>query len=143
MNNCNKIKNTCPDNTYATCVDYQGEIGEKSKITEGCITIHDTTEDIYQLIDQIFESIDMTELGSDCILYGTEKNLKAILKRQEKEICDLKSEVEILKTQKLCDISIEGCNLSLGILTDVCDEPLTTFKSLIQAMINQINTNTD
>lgn len=142
MNDCNKIKKTCTDSVYATCVDYQGEIGDNSKITSNCITVHDTTEDLYTLVDELFSKVDLSDVGNKCLPYLGEKTLNKVILRYETEICELKSKISSLEEERLCDVSIEGCNFDLGDLTDSCNEPITTFKSLIQAMLDQINTNT-
>jgi len=142
MTNCNKIKNTCPDSVMAPCVDYQGALGENTKITSDCVTIADTTEDLYEITDEIISDIDTSELGNECITYPSGLNASKALKTHEEEICELKSQIEVLQTTALCDMSIQGCGLSLGILTDACDEPITTFGQLLQAMIDQINANT-
>lgn len=52
-NKCFKIEDTCPDKVQAPCVEYQGKLGENSKLEEGCLTIEDTIEDLYNITDTI------------------------------------------------------------------------------------------
>lgn len=142
MDNCNKIKNTCTDSTFATCIDYENDLGENTNITSDCVTIDDTTKDLYELVDALYDQIDLTGLGADCITYIGSKTLKEVLEKYEEEICELKTRVTELETVAICNMSIESCDLSLGILVDSCGEVPTSLSPLLQAMITQINLNT-
>jgi hypothetical protein len=116
MKNCgNKIKHTCAEKNYATCIYYELEVPTFSRlIEEDCITLEETTEDQYDILSDIKSEIDLSALGQDCITYGvTPKTVKNVLLRYEQEICDLKAEVETLKTTAICDIDITNCGLTL------------------------------
>jgi hypothetical protein len=143
MDNCNKIKNTCTDSTFATCVDYENNLGENTKITVDCVTLDDTTKDIYDLVDDLFELIDLSNLGESCMPYIGIVTIKSVLQRYEQEICDLKDRVEELETTAICDMPIAGCDFQLGPLVDLCNEVPVTFGQLLQVMITQINNNVD
>lgn len=116
MKNCgNKIKHTCSEKNYATCVYYELEVPNfSSLVDEDCITLEETTQDQYNLISGIKSEIDLAALGQDCINYGIEpKTVKSVLLKQEQEICDLKAKVQILETTAICDMNITNCGLTL------------------------------
>lgn len=139
MNNCNKIKKTCTDSTFATCVDYEGDLGQNTKITSDCVTLHQTTEDVYSLIDEILENTDLTGIGEDCLIYAGEKTFKKIINRYEQEICTLKDEVKDLKETDLCNRSITECGLELGALVDLCGYIPATLGELLQVILTKLN----
>jgi hypothetical protein len=116
MKNCgNKIKHTCAEKNYATCIYYELEVPDFSSLVgEDCITLEETTEDQYNLIGGIKSEIDLSALGQDCINYGINpKTVKSVLLKHEQEICDLKARVETLETTAICDINITECGLNL------------------------------
>ena len=55
MKNCgNKIKHTCAEKNYATCVYYELEVPDFSSLVgEDCITLEETTEDQYNILADI------------------------------------------------------------------------------------------
>lgn len=143
MANCNnKIKHTCGDSVYATCVNYDTPLPEFSEIT-GCPDLDLTTTELYSLVGELrdqSDQSDLSELGEKCLSYTTVEGkifVKNALLKMEEEICLLKEEVETLKTTPLCDYSIEACNFSFGDLVDGCNEQPTTLKSVIQILLNQ------
>jgi hypothetical protein len=116
MKNCgNKIKHTCSEKNYATCVYYELEVPSfSSLVNEECITLEETTEDQYNLIGGIKSEIDLSALGQDCINYGINpKTVKSVLLKYEQEICDLKTKVQTLETTAICDVNITNCGLTL------------------------------
>jgi hypothetical protein len=116
MKNCgNKIKHTCAEKNYATCVYYELEVPSFSSLVgEDCITLEETNEDQYNLIGYIKSEIDLSALGQDCINYGINpKTVKSVLLKHEQEICDLKAKVQILETTAICDMNITNCGLTL------------------------------
>mgnify|MGYP006428342399 CR=1 FL=1 len=125
---CNKIKNTCIDNTHATCVDYELDISNISNITEDCVTIEDTTQDLYQLVESLQNKI------------GVEENevVADLIDAQSSLIETLQQKVEILENQNVCEQSIEDCNLELQGLVDICGEQPDTVGDLLQIIVNQI-----
>ena len=143
MKNCgNKIKHTCSEKNYATCVYYELEVPDfSSLIDQDCITLEETTEDIYDLIGNIKSEIDLAALGQDCITHGvTPKTVKNVLLRYEQEICDLKAEVEILKTTAICDINITDCGLDLSGINNNCSSPVTTLADLLGYLLDNTQT---
>lgn len=137
MKNCgNKIKNTCSEKNYATCVYYELEVPSfSSLINVDCITLEETTEDIYDLIGGIKSEIDLEALGEDCINYGVNpKTVKSVLLQYEQEICDLKAKVETLETTAICDMNITECGLTLP--GDPCNNPITTLGQLLEYLLD-------
>lgn len=116
MKNCgNKIKHTCSEKNYATCVYYELEVPTfSSLVNEDCITLEETTEDQYDILTSIKSEIDLSALGQDCINYGINpKTVKSVLLKHEQEICDLKEKVQTLETTAICDMNITNCGLTL------------------------------
>lgn len=116
MKNCgSKIKHTCAEKNYATCIYYELEVPAFSSLVEqDCTTIEETTEDQYEILGGIKSEIDLSALGQDCITYGvTPKTVKSVLLQYEQEICDLKDRVNTLETTAICDMDITNCGLTL------------------------------
>ena len=116
MKNCgNKVKHTCSEKNYATCVYYELEVPDfSSLVNQDCITLEETTEDQYNILDGIKSEIDLSALGQDCINYGINpKTVKSVLLKYEQEICDLKDRVNTLETTAICDMNITDCGLTL------------------------------
>lgn len=140
MSDChNKIKNTCGNTTYATCVKYETTLPEFSKIIS-CPTIEETTEELYRELEEYKDENDLSLLGERCLTYTKKNNrniVKNILLEYEKQICTLKQEIEDFKTKGICELSIVGCNLNLTDLVDACGETPTTLGQLLQTLINK------
>lgn len=140
--NCNKLSNTCTGGVFAPCVDYQAELGENTKITSPCVTIEDTTLDLYQITDEIIENSSTEELGEDCIELPDGATVAQTLKKYEEEICVLKQQVETLQTDFICQVLLTSCNLNLSNLQPnndtVCTNPLQTLEDVLQAIIDKL-----
>ena len=140
--NNNKLKHTCGIKTPSRCVFYDLELPEFSKlnILNDCITIEETTDDLYNLTDLILSSIDTKDLGKQCLNYKVSQNkykpseniifIKDILLKFEEEICDLKN--------KLNSGSDESLELDFKCLTGVCNNEIDSLKDLLQILINEI-----
>ena len=116
MKNCgNKVKHTCSEKNYATCVYYELEVPDfSSLVNQDCITVEETTEDQYNILEGIKAELDLSTLGQDCINYGINlKTVKSVLLKYEQEICDLKQKVQVLETTAICDMNITDCGLTL------------------------------
>lgn len=140
MSNCNnKIKQTCGDSIYATCVDYDTPLPEFSEIAD-CADLDATTTELYSLIGELKDQSDLSELIEQCldyVLVGGKLFVKNALLKQGEEICALKEEIEILKTTAICDKSLVGSGLDLDCLTDACSNEITTYGELFQALITK------
>lgn len=133
---CNKIKNNCLDKFYATCVYYELSLPNISSL-EDCVTIEETTKELYDFVVEIKEVINLNTLISNYSEYE-DLFIAQILKAQEDKIVELQEKVETLENQNLCDQDIDGCNLNLEGLVDVCGEQPQTVRELLQILINQI-----
>ena len=85
--NENTPNNNCLMN-YAACIHYEGTVPEFSDLADSeCITIEETTQDIYGLLTEIREEIDLTEMGTDCMAFPVKK-VKDVLLVMEETICN-------------------------------------------------------
>ena len=142
MKNCNqKIKHTCGSKNYATCIDYESGVNVDSELDENtCLTIEETTQDIYNQI----ENLNLSELGELCLSYTqvSGKNIvKNVLLKFEEEICTLKEKVNLLETTDICSKSIIPCSLEFGNLLNACgDGSPTTLAETLQLILDNLNT---
>ena len=143
MKNCsNKIKSTCGTTNYATCISYESVLPEFSELTD-CVDLDQTTTELYSLVGEIKEEIDLSELGNKCLEYvETDEGkivVKNVLLKFEEKICELEEKITDLETTDICNKSITSCNLDLSCLDLLpCDTPINTLGDLLQAMINKI-----
>lgn len=92
-----KTKNTCPDRQYASCTFYETDLPEFSKIEDDCVTLEETTEDLYTLVGEIKDRIDLSELGNECITYIEVEGkifVKNALLAHEQKICELEELIQ-------------------------------------------------
>ncbi len=143
---CNKIDNTCGKKINARCVDYEGEINDCSSLEDkDCLSIHETTEDIYKQIEDLKECLDLSSLGKNCLEYGEEcedlKINKVLLKLEEK-VCELCEAIPTPQSDpNYCNPIFEqdlSClELDYKCLTDPCNNEIKTLKQLLQALIDK------
>jgi len=140
---CNSIKNRCFSETFATCVRYELDVPTFSNIKDKCKSIEDTTKDLYELVGEVKENIDLSDLGNKCLNYtevGGKKLVRSVLLKYEQEICDLKDKVKNLESgSSICNKSIEGCGINFGTLEDECGNPINTLGEALQAIVDKIN----
>lgn len=133
----NKIKHTCGDSLKAECVDYEGEVNPQSGlINDSCLSIEETTQDIYNQLEQI----DVTDID-DCLNYeeiGGKILINSAVKTHGEEICAIKQQITALQNTAICNTIITGCNLDFKCLVDSCGDDITTLGQLLQAMIDKI-----
>ena len=129
---CNDRKNYCGDKMSSICTMYEGELPNWSELNEEiCVTIEETTEELYNLVGEIKEETDLSELGEKCLEYLLDENDKIVVKnvllKFEEEICNLKEELELVKNRQICDIPITECLPNgLDCLALPCDTSITT-----------------
>lgn len=132
----NKLKYNCGSlKQNARCTFYEGDLAEFSEL-EDCITIEETTEELYETVQEIKDSLDLSELGKDCLDYtefqqGKELKISEVLMTFENEICDLKEKKD---TGSKLDIS----KLNLRCLVDPCNNTIDTEEKLLQLIIDKI-----
>ena len=141
MKNCNnKIKHTCGTISYALCTVYETPLPEFSELTD-CVSIEETTEELYNLVGEIKEETDLSELGESCLDYVLEEGkiiIKNVLLKHEQEICELKNHVTELENRQLCDFNISECGIDISCLALPCDQSIATVADLFNAMITKI-----
>lgn len=123
-----KVSHTCGTKTYATCVEYETNLPTFSNLE--CPSIEETTEELYNLVGEIKEETNLSELGDRCLEYvETEEGkliVKNILLKFEEEICNLKEELVLVKNRQVCDIPITECLPDLNCLALPCDTTIIT-----------------
>ena len=129
MKKCNqKIKHTCGSIVFADCTSYEGILPEFSELE--CPSIEETTEELYNLVGEIKEETDLSELGNSCLEYLLDENDKIVVKnvllKFEEEICNLKEKLELVKNRQICSIPITECLPDLGCLALPCDTSIVT-----------------
>ncbi len=145
MKNCNKkITNTCGGTkNYAPCVYYELDLPDFSTIEEDCVTLEDTTFEVYNLIKDIREQLDLSDLGDDCLTYTLDSENRIVVKNAllkiEEKYCELEEKVTTLENRNICDMPINDC-IDLGTLVDQCDVAPTTWGELIQLLVDQHQT---
>jgi hypothetical protein len=139
----NKIKYTCSGEVqYAPCVKYEGLVNTQSPLKEeDCLNLDQTTSDIYTQIEDILNDLNLTSLGNNCLNYTLEESklkIKNVLLKYEEEICNLKEEVDTLKTIAVCDLDITSCNLEFNGLVDACGETPTKLGEVLNLIFSKI-----
>ena len=141
---CNKIKQTCGDSLFSTCVFHQSELPSFSELEPCDTTIAETTDELYSFVGEIKEETDLSELSSECLTYVTTEEGKIVVKnvllKFEQEICELKEKINLLETTDICNKSIVHCSLDFGDLVDTCGNPPTTLSEALQLILDNLNT---
>ena len=137
-----KIKNTCGVKTPAPCVKYELEVPESSKLfEEGCKTIEETTADLYELVDSIKSSIDLSDFDKKCLEINKEKD--SYTKENTFKIKDVLAAL----TAKQCNETVEGesqdikeilANLDYKCLILPCDTKPGNLAQFFQLIINKL-----
>ena len=137
-----KIRHTCGTKNFASCIDYQTELPEFSELE--CPSVEETTEELYNLVGEIKEETDLSELGEKCLEYLLDENDKIIVKnvllKFEEKICELEEKVDLLETTDICNKSIVPCSLDFGDLVDTCGNQPTTLSEALQLILDNLNT---
>lgn len=140
MKNCgSKTKHTCAEKNYATCIYYELDVPDFSSLFEqDCITIEETTEDVYEILGEILASINVDTLGDNCIKYSTPVGqalkIKDAVIALDEEICSLKDRILELETTAICDMNITNCDLSLP--DNPCGGTFTTLGELLGYLLD-------
>lgn len=140
---CNdNISNLCLEPIKSTCVDFDGQLGDNTKITEDCVNQHEVNEDLYQITDEIIEGLDTSALSDNCLTYPLPMGVTLIpvskaLEVHGDEICTLKDRVTALENKDYSSLDITGFGLDFGCLVDPCGDPITELGTLLQLIINK------
>lgn len=137
--NNNRPEHTCGDrSSNARCVFYDLQTPEYSKLSDNdCVTLKDTTEDLYNLVDWTKESVDLKDADlkgldveevDDTYFKGSRILLKDV-------VLALISQVSELKNEETSDDSLE---LDFKCLTSPCGGAISNLRELLQALINEV-----
>lgn len=99
--NCNdKIRHTCPPNSpYASCIRSEVEIPEFSTITSQCRSVDEVLGDVYTLIGNIKEEINLSSIASDCETLPTTKTVVTLIEYLINSVCTQKTQIDALIDQ--------------------------------------------
>lgn len=137
---CNDISNLCADPILATCVDYLGDLGVNTNITEDCVNQKDVNEDLYGLVDQLISDIDVSSITSTCITIPPNSTIAEIVALYEAKICELEGEMTTLQNIDYSTLDITGWGLTIpACIADPCASPPTTLGPLLQAIMDNRN----
>lgn len=135
--NTNK-KFNCGKKHQASCTFYKEELPKYSELEKGCVTLEETTTELYKHQDRILKSIDTSDLGKECLEYPTVEIddedvilIKDVLLVMEEKIC------LILDANEEPDTSLE---LDFKCLADPCEGQITSLNGLLQVLINEVCT---
>ncbi len=100
-----QIKQTCGVITYASCTRYESGVSENSELTEGCISLEETTQDIYNQLDAIDEKLDMSSLDNDCIIFAEPRTPTTVIRQLYDKLCSLE---DIVTSQGTLILTLQG-----------------------------------
>lgn len=104
MGNCTKIKHTCNGEQYATCVHYEVALPNFSQLTD-CVSIEETTEELYSLVGEIREQINLSTLEADCLTLPLNITVENFSQYLINVICDMK---DTIATQQSTIVTMQG-----------------------------------
>ena len=98
---CNdKIKHKCGTKNYATCIDYEIPTPEFSDLyEETCITLSDTTEDVYTLIGGILQQLNVSSITSECEGLPSTKTILTLIQYLVDTVCAQQAQIDALVDQ--------------------------------------------
>ena len=135
METCNNRKYSCGDKISSICTIYDGGLPIWSELNdELCVTIEETTEELYEQVSEIKENLDTSNLGEACLQYPNNKNIKQKDANLvfEKNICDL---LEIVKDNTN---SVLACELNYEGLVEECDDIPKNFCQFAQFILDEL-----
>lgn len=130
------------EQSFAPCVKYQTELPVWSDLKlQDCVTIADTTEELYSEITALKTEVDLSDLTSECFtILEDEDTSKVTIKTFAQTVINI---LEGFKCPaegdfKLNDIDIREYGLDFKCLEDVCSNPkFPTLSSLLQVLISK------
>jgi len=111
-----QIKGNCKK-VYANCTAFEGTIPEYSDLAEqDCLTIEETTQDIYEILTDIKTDLELESLRGECITYpvGEIKILDALtalqtfICQQQETINSQQTAITTLQAQ-VADLQTNTC----------------------------------
>lgn len=112
---CNdKIRQRC-QKVEDVCVNYNGTLPQWTSIEDDCVSIQDTTEDLYDKVTEILQGIDLTQLESceslpqNLTVSNLFQSLIDIICTQKFQIETLGNSVETMQ-QQITDLQNNICD---------------------------------
>jgi hypothetical protein len=135
----NKIKHTCGDSIKLECADYEGTTNIMSVLKdESCISGEDAVQDIYNQL----EEINVADI-SNCLTYTQTSGkvpIKTAVKKHGQEICEIKQQLENIKSEAFLDLDISNSSIDFKCLETDCGDEIQTLRDWIIAVTNKICT---
>ena len=138
-----KPKHTCGDrSSNARCVFYDLNIQSFSKLSDSeCVTVEETTSDLYNLVSWLRESInienlDIRDLDLQSVLDSYEPTKQRYLVKDVLE--GIISQVDDIKKLAESNDTNSGLELDFKCLVSSCGTPITSLKDLLQALIDEV-----
>ena len=138
-----KPKHTCGDrSSNARCVFYDLNIPPFSKLSDSeCVTVEETTSDLYNLVSWLRESInienlDIRDLDLQSVLDSYEPTKQRYLVKDVLE--GIISQVDDIKKLAESNDTNSGLELDFKCLGSSCGTPITSLKDLLQALIDEV-----
>ena len=135
METCNNRKYSCGEKISSICTIYDGELPEWSELNdEICVTIEETTEELYNQVADIKESLGTSNLGGSCLQYPNNEDIKQKDANLvfEKTLCDL---LEIVKDSSN---SVLACELNYEGLVEECEDVPKNFCQFAQFILDEL-----
>ena len=100
---------------YAACVKYGGTLPDYSAL-DNCSSVEDVLEEHYDLITEIRDNIDLSDLGDQCITYPTETltvaqallAMETFICAQNELITTMQGQISVLQAQ-VADLQSNIC----------------------------------
>ena len=93
-----KIKGNCKK-VLANCTSFEGEVPEFSSLTEeGCLSIEETTSDIYDILSDIKYDLNLESLRGDCVNYPAEIKILDAFQALQTLACQQQNTINTLQT---------------------------------------------
>lgn len=133
-NDKNLLSNTCTVRANARCIDYDGDVSNSSSLKdETCISIHDTTEDLYGLVENIENQlVPSTLVSNSCLVYPRNPTHSDILTTLDSAICNIQNN----QTTNALDYDVK--DLDMKCLTTPCGDKIANVRELLQALIDKV-----
>jgi len=93
---CNdKVGQRCKK-VFGACVSYEKELPAFSEIENDCPSIEEVAEDLYNIIGEMKEEIDLSSLTEECITLPTERTVLTVMQTLIDKICAQEEVIETL-----------------------------------------------
>ena len=136
-----KIKNTCGDKTYATCVFYKTQLPSWSELlSESCVVTEETTTELYKEVTKLRNKTNFSTLTTTCSEITIEEDAGEVTPLSfARTVITVLEGIKCPVTTDLItnDIDISGYGLDFKCLVDPCDDPIVRLSQLLQIMIDK------